>query len=213
LKEGLERSRAAITAETAEIGRIEEALAALPALKERLKRFAAAGLDEKLKDKTLIDKEGRFFEQATEMTEQARKLAAYVLDQATSEGPLVGDEAKELPNSTIVAKLDAVQSKLLQKIKAAGQSIEAAVTEATTGVVKIKAEWAPKQKAAEELYQKTLKQLKAEGHDAAKERSRSRQCPAERFARSNGVRHSQALLRQLQPSVGATEEHGKFDFD
>ncbi len=168
LKEELERSRAAITAETAEIGRIEEALAALPALKERLKRFAAAGLDAKLKDKTLIDKEGRYFEQAAEMTGQAHELADYVIDQATSEAPLVGAEAKELPNATIVAKLDAVQSKLLQKVKTAGQSIEAAVTEATATTAKIKAEWTPKQMAAEEQYQKTLKQLKAEGHDAAK---------------------------------------------
>jgi PHP family Zn ribbon phosphoesterase len=168
LKEQLERSRAAIASETAEIGRIEDALAALPALKEHLKRFAAAGLDEKLKDKTLIDKEGRFFEQAIEMTIQARELADRVLDEATSEGPLVGEEAKELPNATIVAKLDAVQSRLLQKVKVAGQSIEAAVTEAIAAVEKIKVEWTPKQVAAEELYQKTMRQLKAEGHDAAK---------------------------------------------
>jgi PHP family Zn ribbon phosphoesterase len=168
LKEQLERSRAAITVETVEIGRIEEALATLPALKEHLKRFAAAGLDEKLQDKTLIDKESRFFEQALEMTQQAGPLTDYLLDQATAEGALVGEEAKDLPNATIVAKLDAVQSKLLQKIKAAGQSVEAAVAEATAAVANIKAEWTPKQKAAEELYQKTLKQLKAEGHDAAK---------------------------------------------
>jgi energy-coupling factor transporter ATP-binding protein EcfA2 len=168
LKEELERSRAAIAAETAEIGRIEEALAALPTLREHLKRFAAAGLDEKLKDKTLIDKESRFFEDAAAMNEQAGELAEYILGQAASDGPLVGEEAKELTNAVIVSKLDAVQSKLLQKIKAAGQSVRAAVTEATASVGKIKAEWTPKQKAAEELYQKTLKQLKAEGHDAAK---------------------------------------------
>jgi hypothetical protein len=62
LREELERSRTAITTEEAEIGRIEEALAALPALKEHLKRFAAAGLEQKLKGKTLIDKQGRLFE-------------------------------------------------------------------------------------------------------------------------------------------------------
>jgi PHP family Zn ribbon phosphoesterase len=168
LKEQLERSRSAIAGETAEIGRIEEALAALPALKEHLKRFAAAGLDEKLKDKTLIDKEARLFEQAREMIEQAGELANHVIEQAGSEGPLVGEQNKELLNAVIVTKLDSVQSKLLQKINAAGLSIEAAKIEATAAVDKIKAEWTPKQKAAEELYQKTLKELKAEGHDAAK---------------------------------------------
>lgn len=168
LKEQLQRSRAAIAMETTEIGRIEEALAALPALKEHLKRFTAAGLDAKLKDKTLIDKEARFFEQAAEMTKQAGELADQVLGEAASEGPLVGEESKELPNAKIVAKLDAVQSTLLQKIKAVGQSIEAAAKEATAAVEKIKAEWTPKQKAAEQMYQQTLRELKAEGHDAGK---------------------------------------------
>ena len=140
----------------------------MPALKERLKRFAAAGLDAKLKDKTLIDREARFFEQATEMTSKGQELAKYVIGQAASDSPLVGGEAKDLPNAKIVAKLDTVQSKLLEKVKAAGQSIEAAVADATTAVARIKAEWTPKQKAAEEQYQKTLKELKGEGHDAAK---------------------------------------------
>ena len=67
-----------------------------------------------------------------------------------------------------LSKLDAVQTKLLQKISAAGKSIEAAAAEASASVTKIAAEWAPKQKAAEEVYQRTLKKLKAEGHDAAK---------------------------------------------
>lgn len=168
LREELERSRTAVTNEETEISRIEEALAALPALKEHLKRFAAAGLDEKLKDKTQIDQEGRLFEDAMEMVSEAGDLATDVLAQGTADGPIVGDNAKELPNGAIVAKLDKVQKELLQKITAAGKTIEAAVKEATKAVEAIKAEWTPKQTAANELYQKTLKQLKAEGHDADK---------------------------------------------
>ncbi|TWA90218.1 hypothetical protein FBZ96_11624 [Bradyrhizobium stylosanthis] len=168
LREELERSRAAITTEETEVGRIEEALAALPTLKEHLKRFAAAGLDEKLKDKTQIDKEGRLFETALEMVADAGNLAADVLADGTADGPIVGEDAKELPNGAIVAKLDKVQKELLQKIAAAGKTIEAAVKDATKAVEAIKTEWTPKQTVANELYQKTLKQLKAEGHDADK---------------------------------------------
>jgi chromosome segregation ATPase len=166
LREELERSRTAITTEETEIGRIEEALAALPALKEHLKRFAAAGLEEKLKGKTQIDKEGRLFEQAEQMVSDASELAAGVLAQGTPEGSIVGTEAKGLPNGAIVAKLDKIQADLLQKIATAGKIIEPAVKEATKAVGKIKSEWTPKQVAANELYQKTLKQLKADGHDA-----------------------------------------------
>jgi predicted metal-dependent phosphoesterase TrpH len=167
MKEQLERSRGVIASETTEIGRIEEALAAMPALKEHLKRFVAAGLDAKLKDKTLIDKEARFFEQAEKMAEHAAKLAEQVLNEGTSEAALVGEEAKELPNMVIVAKLDAVQAQLFQKINAAGKSIEAAAREASGAMEKIKSEWTPMQKAADELYQKTLRELKADGYDAS----------------------------------------------
>jgi hypothetical protein len=97
LQVDLERSRGAIVSQIAEIGRIEEALAALPTLKEHLKRFAAAGLDAKLKDKTLIDEEGRFFEQAEELAHGIEELADQVLAEGTPESPLVGDEAKNLP--------------------------------------------------------------------------------------------------------------------
>lgn len=168
LREELERSRTAITNEATEIGRIEEALAALPTLKEHLKRFAAAGLAEKLKDKTEIDKEGRLFEQAEEMVSDAGEVAADVIAHGTSEGPIVGEDAKELPNGAIVAKLDKVQSELLKKIAAAGKTIEAAAKDAAKAVEKIQGEWKPKQTAANELYQKTLQRLKAEGHDAGK---------------------------------------------
>jgi PHP family Zn ribbon phosphoesterase len=137
LKEDLERSRDEITSEVAEIGRIEEALAVLPTLREHLKRFAAAGLEVKLKDKTLIDHEKRLFEKADEMVKQAEALAEEVIAAGTLEGPIVGDDAKELPNGSIVAKLDTVHAKLLQKIKLAGENIEAAAKEAASTVVRI----------------------------------------------------------------------------
>jgi hypothetical protein len=168
LREELERSRTAITTEAAEIGRIEEALAALPALKEHLKRFAAAGLDEKLKHKTQIDKEGRLLEQADEMITDAAELAAGVMAQGAIDEPIVGADAKELPNGAIIARLDKVQTELLKKIAAAGKSIESTQKEAAKVIESIKGEWTPKQKAANDLYQKTLKELKAAGHDAGK---------------------------------------------
>lgn len=167
LRDELERSRTSIGSEAAEIGRVEEALAALPALTEHLKRFAAAGLEAKLKDKDLIDKEALFFEQAEQMAADAKELA----DDAVAAAPsvaIVGDAAADLPNAGMVGKLDAVQSRLQQKIEAAGKGITAAAEEAAGAIKALKEEWAPKQKAADEQYQKTFRELKAAGHDAAK---------------------------------------------
>ena len=168
LKEELERSRTAVAAEVAEIGRVEEALAALPTLKEHLKRFAAAGLDAKLKDKTLIDREARLFEEAEKTVEVADELGTDVIADGEAEEAPGDDDDEELPNAALIGKLDGVQSKLLAKIKLAGQAIKAAAQEAKRAVQTVKAEWIPKQQAAEELYKKALRELKAEGHDASR---------------------------------------------
>lgn len=98
----------------------------------------------------------------------ASELAADVVAHCASEGPIVGPEAKELPNGAIVAKLDKVQTDLLQKIAAAGKSIETAVKDAVKTIETIETEWTPKHTATNELYQKTLRELKAAGHDAGK---------------------------------------------
>ena len=60
------------------------------------------------------------------MASDASALAADVVAQGVPDGPIVGPEAKELPNGDIVAKLDKVQTDLQQKIAAAGKSIETA---------------------------------------------------------------------------------------
>lgn len=191
LRELLERSRLAITGEATEITRIEEALAELPTIEEHLKRFAAAGLDAKLKDKTLIDREARLFERADDLTTDARELIAELHSKAAVDEPLIGDAAATLPNALILARLDAVQSALLIEIKAAGQSLQNATATADADIAKIKAEWKPKQEAAENLYQKTLRQLKADGHDA------------EKFV------HYKAQLERLKPKEAELTLHKK----
>lgn len=168
LKEKLERSRGAIESELAEIARVEEALGTMPALKEHLKRFAAAGLDNKLKEKTSIDRESRFFEKAENLIGDASDLAEQILSEEAFERPLVGEDADDLPNAAMLSGLDAVRTKMLKKIHAAGRSIQTAAMEARNEISKIKEQWIPKQKLAESAYQATLKELRTDGHDASK---------------------------------------------
>jgi hypothetical protein len=86
--------------EMVEIERIDEALAALPMLRERLKRFAAVGLDARLEEKTLIDAEARLFEAAASMVTTAAEAAEGVRVTPTEGAPVLPDEDKaRLPNA------------------------------------------------------------------------------------------------------------------
>jgi hypothetical protein len=78
---------------------------------------------------------------------------------------LIAEDERELPNLAILRKLNGTQTKLLGSIKAGGHAITTAAEEAAKSIQAIRTEWIPKKEAAEELYQKTLRELRADGHD------------------------------------------------
>jgi hypothetical protein len=162
----LDKSRASIVAEMDEIERIDEALAALPSLRERLKRFAAVGLDKRLEEKTLIDCEARLFEAAAAMVATATATAESVQTTSIEGGPLLNDEDKaKLPNAGTLQDLNAIQATLARRLRRAANHIAFAGRAATAQIDNVKNRWTPKQTEAEQNYQKILRTLKTEGHD------------------------------------------------
>ncbi len=165
---GLAQSRGHIISEAEEIGRIEEALAALPTLRERLRRFAAAGLDEKLKEKTLIDAEGRVFGKADALIDQTHQLAATVRVSGIADALILGEEEKaELPNAAILWELNDIQSTLAARLDRAARYIGFATESAKVAVQDVTARWQPRRDDAEQNYERILRELKAEGHDGS----------------------------------------------
>jgi AAA domain, putative AbiEii toxin, Type IV TA system len=162
----LEKSRASIVAEMDEIGRIDEALAALPSLRERLKRFAAVGLDMRLEEKTLIDCEARLFEAAVSMVTTATATAESVRATSMEGGALLNDDDKaKLPNAGMLQELNVIQATVASRLRRAASYIASAGRAATAEIDKVKNRWAPKQAEADQNYEKILRTLKTEGHD------------------------------------------------
>jgi hypothetical protein len=162
----LEKSRVGIIAEMEEIERIEEALAAMPTLQERLKRFAAAGLDARLEEKTLMDSESRLFEAAGLMVAKAEETAAATRAAPIDGSALLTAEGKaELPNAEMLQELNAIQTTLAGRVRRGADYIAFAATAAAKAIEAVNVAWTPKQTTAEENYQKILRELKAEGHD------------------------------------------------
>ena len=197
LRQQLERSRIAITTELTEINRIEDALAALPGLREQLKRFAAAGLDAKLQEKTAIDKETSIFEGAISFLEQMTQVGQDVVGQTEEVAPLVGEDDQSLPNAALLAKLNDIQTALLKKVEVSGRAIGTAVSTAALAIEALKKQWAPKQAQAEQNYQKAVRDLKAEGHDGSKFVSIKAQVERLR-PRETDLKNRKKRLAQLQ---------------
>ena len=74
LQRELERSRGRILDILKEQERIQERLASLPALEETLRRFQEAGLEERLKEQSLLVREERILKTVTERMAPIQKL-------------------------------------------------------------------------------------------------------------------------------------------
>lgn len=166
-RERLERSRSAILSELSETGHIDEALAALPALLENLKRFAAAGLESKLAEKTGIDTEARVFEAAYQTVDDLAETGTS-LEPSDDRPPLLPPDDTPLPNRELLQSMEGVLDEVDRaKARAAGY-LEAVSARAKSKVDAIKAAWDPLESAANERYLATVTELEAEGHDPRK---------------------------------------------
>ena len=164
LRDKLQKSRSDITSAKFNLGQIEEQLAALPGLKANLARFATAGLEERLSEKTGFDAEARVFDTAfdiaSDVVAAAEKLAP------TEEGTkLTPGEEATLPNRDLLEKLDQVAARLDAARRKSVADVEAAAASAKSDIEAIKAEWTPLNEAAERRYAALVRELESEGHE------------------------------------------------
>jgi len=87
---------------------VEERLAALPGLEETLKRFHEAGLEERLKEQSLLVREERVLKTARERLSPFRESLDSGSTRASIDRAFLAQKAiEELPNQAILAEADA----------------------------------------------------------------------------------------------------------
>jgi energy-coupling factor transporter ATP-binding protein EcfA2 len=161
----LARSRESILQELAEIDRLEESIAVLPSLRERLRRFAEAGLADRLKAKADIDTEMRAFEQANDLVTNLRTLADEVEGAIADEPLLTAEDVAELPNGETIKSLNEFQQRIKKATARAASYLRAVADTTNAKIAEVNEAWSPASAAVEEEYEQTLRDLKAEGHD------------------------------------------------
>ena len=103
----LDRSRRRIVDIRRDMKRLEERLAALPGLEETQKRFQQAGLEERLKDKSMLIREERLFSNLAERLDQYKTLQNELAESLPVDTVFVSPKALErLPNADILAELE-----------------------------------------------------------------------------------------------------------
>ena len=168
LKLELDRSRSRIVDVRREMKALDERLAALPNLAETQKRFQEAGLEERLKEKSLLIREERVFANFAERLEPVRALHNELLEALPLDSAFASQKALEgLPNAAILVEIETILGKLSTKVKAAADQLAKALAEADSSAAGVKARWDVKRKVIEDTYEKLLRELQKSKIDGA----------------------------------------------
>lgn len=156
----LEQSRAKIVDSDGELRQVEERLATLPALEETLKRFQDAGLEERLKEQSLLVREEQVLKTA------AARLAPYrqVLEDLRRALPVdrvfVSQKALEgLPGREILAQIETVLSALDSELQSVATQLQEALDGADQRLASVKTKWEVRKKEVQAAYEKILREL------------------------------------------------------
>ena len=164
----LERSRSRIVDVRREIQTLEERLTALPGLEETEKRFRQAGLEERLKEKSLLIKEERLFSNLAERIQPFRTLQTELLEGLPIDATFVSDKALHgLPNSETLREIEKILEALSTHLKSVGNHFVEVLSEADTAIEIVRAKWDKQRLAIEDNYEKLLRELQKSNIDGA----------------------------------------------
>jgi DNA repair ATPase RecN/vacuolar-type H+-ATPase subunit F/Vma7 len=191
----LERSRVRILEVKKELRQIDERLASLPALVETLKRFQEAGLEEKLKEQSLLVREERILRTTGERVTPFREILEQLRRAVPIDRAFLSVRAlEELPGKDILTEADGVLDQLDRDMKAAIHQIAKALEEADKGLGTVRQRWEARKKDVQVAYEKILRELQKSKVDG------------EEFIR---LRHQIEELRPLKERQGMLQRELK----
>lgn len=160
LRRDLEKSRRSLLETRAEAKQIEERLAALPGLEETLKQFKEAGLEERLKEQSLLVREERILASIPERLAAFRECLESLKRELPIDRTFISEKAlEELPGRAILERLNAVFDKLDQDLKAVAESLDGALRRADQGVETVRRDWDRRKQEVQATYEKILRDL------------------------------------------------------
>lgn len=156
----LERSRVRILEVEKELRQIDERLASLPALEETLKRFQEAGLEDKLKEQSLLVREERILRTAGERAVPFREILEQLRRAVPIDRAFLSAKALEgLPGKQILTEADTVLEQLDRDMKASINQMAKALEEADKGLAAVRQRWESRKKDVQAAYEKILREL------------------------------------------------------
>jgi predicted ATPase len=166
LRLDLERSRTKILSQQREVQNIEERLAALPGLEETLKRFQEAGLEERLKEKSLLVREESVLRMIVDRLAPVRKVGQDLAKAAPLDTAFLSATALNgVPNQDVLGEAEGILNRLNLQLRNIAGQFEAALKTADSEIAAMRAKWDERRKAIEVTYENLLRELQKSNVD------------------------------------------------
>jgi hypothetical protein len=160
LRRDLQRNRGRIVEVQRELATIEEKLAALPGLEEKLARFKEAGVEEQLHDRSLLVSEERVLKTAGERVGPFDSILADLRNRLPIDvGFLSAEALRDLPAASMLAEMVPVLERLGSDLNATAAAIEEALTRARGEIDGVSALWDQRRDHVQSAYEETLRKL------------------------------------------------------
>lgn len=156
----LERSRGRIADVQREMKLIDERLGLLPSLEETQKRFQDAGLEERLKEKSLLVREERILATIEERLAPIAALRQELAELLPIDSAFLSARALEgLPNGVLLIEGSALLQRVTNRLQAIAGGIEQTIDAAGAELSALRARWDERRQTVETTYQALLREL------------------------------------------------------
>lgn len=160
LRRELHRARSRVLELGAESREAEERLASLPALEETLRRFREAGLEDRLREQTLLVREERVITTAQERVARLAEVVAEVHNETDVDTAFVSADAlADLPGRNLLSELGTLLEKLGAEAATAVADLERSLQAATDGIASVAARWQVRRQEVLARYEQILREL------------------------------------------------------
>ena len=168
LRRELEKIRRSILDVQTELQQVDERLATLPRLEETLARFQEAGIEDRLREQSLLIREERVLETIPERLRTFHECLDLLRRETPIDLVFVSPEAlKELPGRAILAEANDVLERLSSSVEQTVGQLDRALGRTHEELAKIKGRWEVRKRQVHADYEKILRQLQRSAVDGA----------------------------------------------
>ena len=197
MRRNLEKNRLSIANVQGEIGEIDERLATLPALEETLEQYKEAGLEERLREQSLLVREERVLDSIPERLRTFDECLELLQQQIPIDRAFLSQRAlADLPGREILTDANQVLKQLNDDMEQIANKLQEALKRTNEGIAEIRTRWEVRNQVVQKEYEHILRELQQSAVDGEDFIRLRRQIEA-----LQPLRQRQSLLQRLE------EEH------